>query len=52
MSLTLTRATSDQIVVTLQKKDDEIAIGIVEQFSDHERKERIKKRLANNQVVH
>ncbi|MCX7342723.1 MAG: hypothetical protein NT128_01045 [Proteobacteria bacterium] len=46
MALTLTRATSDQIVVTLQKKDDETAIRIVEQFSDHERKERIKKRLA------
>jgi hypothetical protein len=45
MAQNLTRATSDQIVATLQKKDDETLIQIVEQFSDHERKERIKKRL-------
>lgn len=46
MALTLTRATSDQIVAALTKKKKETAIQIVEQFSDPKRKERIKKRLS------
>ena len=53
MALTLTRATSDQIVSALQKKDDETAVEILKKFedSDSERGKRLSQKLLHKQVA-